>query len=40
MAIETGISAKKIYDENIDLMAEYDIRNEYELHNLLKKISH
>lgn len=32
------ISAKKIYDENIDLMVEYDIRNEYELHNLLKKI--
>lgn len=33
------ISAKKILDENPDLMAEYDIRNEYELHNLLKKIN-
>ena len=32
------ISAKKLLDENLDLMEEYDIRNEYELHNLLKKI--
>ena len=31
------ISSKKIFDENSELMAEYDIRNEYELHNLLKK---
>lgn len=33
------ISSKKIFDENSDLMAEYDIRNEYELHNLLKKVT-
>ena len=31
------ISSKKIFDENSELMAEYDIHNEYELHNLLKK---
>ena len=32
------ISAKIIFDENIELMEELDIRNEYELHNLFKKI--
>lgn len=31
------ISARKIYLENIDLMEKYEIYNEYELHNLLKK---
>lgn len=32
------ISAKKVLDETPEIMEEYDIRNEYELHNLLKKI--
>lgn len=32
------ISAFKIFEANKELMAEYDIRDEYELHNLLKKI--
>ena len=32
------ISAKKLFDEQPTLMADYDIRDEYELHNLLKKI--
>lgn len=32
------ISTKKLFDENPDLMEDYDIRDEYELHNLLKKI--
>ena len=31
------ISSKKIYIDNLLLMEEYDIKNEYELHNLLKK---
>ena len=31
------ISAKKLFDENNELMKDYDIHNEYELHNLLKK---
>lgn len=31
------ISANKIYKDNLDLMEEYDIRNYYELHNLLNK---
>ena len=31
------ISAKKIYDDNFELMIDYDIRDEYELHNLIKK---
>lgn len=31
------ISANKIYKENIEIMKKYDIRNCYELHNLLKK---
>lgn len=31
------ISARKIYLGNIDLMEKYEIYNEYELHNLLKK---
>lgn len=33
------ISTKKMYKEHPDLMKAYDIRNEYELHNLLRKIS-
>lgn len=31
------ISARKLYLDNIDLMEKYEIYNEYELHNLLKK---
>lgn len=31
------ISSKKIFIENLELMFRYDIQNEYELHNLLKK---
>lgn len=31
------ISANKIYKSNLDLMNKYDIRNCYELHNLLNK---
>ena len=31
-------SSLKLYREHADLMEEYDIRDEYELHNLLKKI--
>lgn len=31
-------SSLKLYREHIDIMEEYDIRDEYELHNLLKKI--
>ena len=31
-------STAKFYNDNIDLMHSYDIRDEYELHNLLKKI--
>lgn len=33
------ISTRKLFKTNIELMKEYDIRDEYELHNLLKKIS-
>ena len=32
------ISALKIFNENPELMKEYDIHDEYELHNLLRKI--
>ena len=32
------ISALKIFRDNAGLMQEYDIRDEYELHNLLRKI--
>lgn len=32
------ISTLKIFSENIKLMKKYDIRDQYELHNLLKKI--
>lgn len=32
------ISTLKLFRENSELMDSYDIRNEYELHNLLKKI--
>ena len=32
------ISALKIFEAKTELMTEYDIRDEYELHNLLKKI--
>lgn len=32
------ISSLKLFRDNPELMAEYDIRDEYELHNLLKKI--
>lgn len=31
------ISCRKLYLENLELMQEYEIENEYELHNLLKK---
>lgn len=31
-------SSLKLYREHSDIMEEYDIRDEYELHNLLKKI--
>lgn len=34
------ISCRKLYLENLDLMQEYEIENEYELHNLLKKHLH
>ena len=32
------ISTKKIWEINIELMKKYDIRDEYELHNLLRKL--
>ena len=32
------LSSLKLLRDNPELMAEYDIRDEYELHNLLKKI--
>ncbi len=32
------LSTRKIFCDHSDLMKEYDIRDEYELHNLLKKI--
>lgn len=34
----TEISTLKLFREHPDLMSQYDIRDEYELHNLLKKI--
>lgn len=34
------ISARKIFFDNLDLMEKYEIYNEYELHNLLKKNAH
>lgn len=34
------ISSRKLYLENLELMQEYEIENEYELHNLLKKHLH
>ena len=34
------ISCRKLYLENLELMQEYEIENEYELHNLLKKHLH
>ena len=34
----TEISSLKLFRDYPDLMAQYDIRDEYELHNLLKKI--
>ncbi|MBS7181892.1 MAG: hypothetical protein KH047_00120 [Eubacterium sp.] len=34
---DVEISAKKIIDDNKDVMEEYDIHDEYELHNLFKK---
>lgn len=37
--IDVEISTLKIMQENIELMKEYDIRDEYELHNFLKKTS-
>lgn len=36
--IDIEISALKLFNEHAELMWEYDIRDEYELHNLLKKI--
>ncbi|WP_158097318.1 DNA-directed RNA polymerase subunit alpha C-terminal domain-containing protein [Flavonifractor sp. An92] len=35
---DVEISALKLFNEHAELMREYDIRDEYELHNLLKKI--
>lgn len=32
------ISSKKLFNDNIEYMKEIDIRDEYELHNLLKKV--
>ena len=32
------ISTRKIFNENMELMEQYDIQSEYELHNLLRKI--
>lgn len=34
---DVEISTLKLFNENPDLMKEYDIQDEYELHNLLKK---
>ena len=36
--MDMEISTLKLFRENPELMEEYDIRDEYELHNLLKKI--
>lgn len=36
--IDTEISALKLFRDYPELMQQYDIRDEYELHNLLKKI--
>lgn len=35
---DVEISTRKIFVEHLELMNSYDIRDEYELHNLLKKI--
>lgn len=35
---DVELSTLKLWDENPEIMAEYDIRDQYELHNLLKKI--
>lgn len=35
---DTELSTLKLFKDNRDLMQQYDIRDEYELHNLLKKI--
>lgn len=35
---DVEISALKLFNEHAELMREYDVRDEYELHNLLKKI--
>lgn len=41
LMLERGVySTKKLFNENPDLMAELDIRTEYELHNLLKRYIH
>lgn len=32
------ISTSLIFNENADLMSEYDVRNHYELHNVLRKV--
>lgn len=36
--VDIELSALKLFNEHAELMLEYDIRDEYELHNLLKKI--
>lgn len=36
--MDMEISALKLFREHPELMEEYDIRDEYELHNLLKKV--
>ena len=35
---DTELSSLKLFRDNPDIMKEYDIRDEYELHNLLRKI--
>lgn len=34
--MDTIVSTKKIYEDNIDVMEKYDIRDQYELHSLLR----
>ncbi len=34
--MDTIVSTKKIFEENIDVMEKYDIRDQYELHSLLR----
>ncbi|MBP3853975.1 MAG: hypothetical protein J6D18_05340, partial [Erysipelotrichaceae bacterium] len=34
--MDTVVSTKKIFEENIDVMEKYDIRDQYELHSLLR----